>query len=176
VLPENTVADDSALAVAVRKKGFKTIYDPACIFYEYAPPTPSSRYIQKVRRAQGLIQLFLREWKILFNTTYGLFGMIIFPAEFFMHVVSPFLVFIFLAALLWSIPSNAYLVYGIVTILVGFILFSLGNRSLFHIAATFFQSQCILLISIFYLLLGRTQNVWPQVEEIRNLWQREQKR
>ena len=166
-LPENTVADDSTLAVAVRKKGFKSIYDPACIFYEYAPPTVSSRYIQKVRRAQGLIQLFLKEWRLLFNRKFGLFGMLIFPANFFMHIVSPFLV---LYVVLWSIFSGIYLFY---MAFIVFIVLSIVNRSIFYIVTTFFQSQCILLIALVYLLLGKTQHVWPQVEEIRDLWQRE---
>ncbi len=174
-LPENTVADDSALAVAVRKKGFRTIYDPACIFYEYAPPTVTSRYTQKVRRAQGLIQLFSREWKILFNRKFGHFGMIVFPAEFFMHVVSPVLVFMFLIVLLWTLLSNKYVGYSVLAVVFIFIILSTVHRKFFHVAVTFFQSQGILLISLLYLLLGRTQHIWPQVEEVRNLWQQKEK-
>lgn len=175
-LREDTVADDSALALQVRKKGFRTIYDPACVFYEYAPPTVTSRYNQKVRRAQGLIQLFVREWKILFNRKFGYFGMIIFPAEFFMHVFSPFFVVGFLAVLLWSLFTNVYVGYGCLAVICGFFISFIINRDFFNSAASFFQSQSILLISLLYLLVGKTQYVWPQVEEVRDLWQREEQR
>jgi cellulose synthase/poly-beta-1,6-N-acetylglucosamine synthase-like glycosyltransferase len=170
---EDSMADDSELAVKTRKKGFRSIYDPDTIFYEYAPPTQESRYIQKVRRGQGLLQLFLRQWKMLFNRKYGKFGLIVYPAEFFMHVVSPVVVFMFVALLIWNAFLNVYVGY-VVGIGVGLLLLSyIVKRGVFDIAATFLQSQGILLISLFYFLAGKSQNIWPQVEEIRQLWQEE---
>lgn len=169
----DSMADDSELAVKVRKKGYRSIYDDQAVFYEYAPPTVESRYTQKVRRGQGLIQLFLRERAMLFNRTYGRFGTLVFPAEVFMHVGSPVVLAVFLAACVWNSLSNIYVLYvlGSGLILLGCSVFV--KRELFDIAVTFLQSQCILLVSLGYTLLGRSQNIWPQVEEIRQLWQHE---
>lgn len=110
---------------------------------------------------------------MLFNKKYGNFGLIVYPAEFFMHVVSPLLVFLFFAMVLWSAVSNVYVGYIVLILIFVFAVFSIVKRGLFALAVTFLQSQGILLISLFYLLLGRSQTIWPQVEEIRQLWQSE---
>ncbi|MBU7014299.1 MAG: glycosyltransferase [Theionarchaea archaeon] len=166
---ENSMADDSELALSVRKKGARSIYDPKSVFFEYAPPTWRSRYIQKVRRGQGLQQLFCRNWRILFNSTYGRFGLVVYPAEFFMHVVSPNLVLLFVITLLWTAIKN-FLGYFLVLALGLTLLYLISGKTL-ETFATFFQSQFILIISLIRLISGHSQHVWPQVEEIRDLWE-----
>jgi cellulose synthase/poly-beta-1,6-N-acetylglucosamine synthase-like glycosyltransferase len=38
-IPEDTIADDSHLAVEIRRKGFRSVYNSDALFYEYVPPT-----------------------------------------------------------------------------------------------------------------------------------------
>ena len=177
-IDKSSMADDSELAILVRKKGYRTIYDPSVIFYEYAPPSFKSRLIQKMRRGQGLIKLLLRERGILFNPKYGTFGKVIFPAEFFMHVISPLLLIAFLISFIYGISlvdsltlTNPIFFLGCFFLVASLIKFGLGRYIL-----SFLSSQFTLLVSIGYLLTGKSQHKWPKIDEIRQLWdQSEQK-
>lgn len=169
---EDSMADDSELAVKMRKKGYRAIYDPTAVFYEYAPPTFKSRFTQKVRRGQGLIQLFLREWRLLFNARYGKFATIIFPAEFFMHVISPLLLLAFIVYVVYElITLNLYPIIGVgVILLLASLALALRKINVVNFAVSFLNSQFILLVSLFYQLTGRRQHKWQKIEEIRELW------
>ena len=171
-LREDTIADDSTLAVHVRKKGFRSIYDPRACFYEYASPGGRWRYVQKIRRAQGLAQMFIRERDILFKRKYGSFGMIIFPAEFFMHIVSPFLVFAFLLMVSWTLIAVSPYLFATVGLVVVALLFvpAISRRSLLNFVPSFLEAQSTLLVSIVFELLGKSQHKWKMVDGVRDLW------
>jgi cellulose synthase/poly-beta-1,6-N-acetylglucosamine synthase-like glycosyltransferase len=175
-IPEDTIADDSHLAVAVRKKGFRSVYASNALFYEYAPPTPRSRFAQKLRRAQGLVQLFLRQRGMFFNRKYGKYGAVIFPAEFFMHVVSPVLLVAFLACLFYSLLLVCFALATSSLIILAFIVaisivaLAIKGSSFTNFILTFLDSQLILLIALFYHLTGKSQHKWEKVPEIGKLW------
>jgi len=172
---KDSMADDSELAVKIRKKGFKSVYDPDAVFYELAPPSFKSRFIQKVRRGQGLIQLFWRERGILFNSKYGKFGTIVFPAEFFMHIISPTLVFAFLIPFLYGLFSmGVYILIGLLgSVAISFVILTLTRIGITNFILSFFNSQFILLASLMYHVTGKSQHRWRKVDEIRELWRSE---
>lgn len=173
-ISEDTIADDSQLAVQIRKKGFRSIYDRSAVFYEYAPPTFRSRFLQKLRRGQGLIQIFLRQRGMLLNGKYGEFGVIVFPAEFFMHVVSPIVVFTFLIFLAYSLLLiNNYLLIGlIITLAISFGALAIMKVNAVNFILTFLDSQFILFLSLICHILGKSQHKWTKVTEIRRLWRK----
>lgn len=85
------VADDSELALKIKKRGYRTLSIPEAVYFEYAPSNLSDRTKQKSRRAEGLNQSILSYFSTFFlNKKYGLFGLFIFPAGVFMHIISPF--------------------------------------------------------------------------------------
>lgn len=174
-IPEDTIADDSQLAVEIREKGFRTIYNPDAVFYEYAPPTFKSMFVQKLRRGQGLIQMLLRQWRMLFNRKYGKFGMIVFPAEFFMHVVSPVMVFAFLASLAYSLfLIGNYLLLGLIVALAFSVCaLRIMKVNVANFIITFLNSQFILLLSLMCHIFGKSQHKWTKVTEIRRLWRQD---
>lgn len=86
----NSVADDTEMAFQVIRKDYRAIYIPDAVFYERIPASNDVRLRQKERRAQGLVQSFIRHRDMLFNSRYGLFGKVIFPAEFIVHILLPF--------------------------------------------------------------------------------------
>lgn len=180
-IPEDSIADDSQLAVKIRKKGFKSVYDPCAVFYECAPPSFKSRFVQKVRRGQGLIQLFSREREVLFNSSYRKFGTIIFPAEFFMHLISPVLVFAFLITFvtflygLFALNPNAF--GGLVIASGAFFVVLTYMKIDMKIDITgfffsFLDSQFILLLSLAFHALGKSQHKWTKISEVRELWKK----
>ncbi len=114
----DSAADDTELAIKIRKKGYRTIYDSSATFYEYAPPTLKARIKQKQRRGMGLIQQLFRFRNLMFNRAYGKYGLPILPGEFFMHVVSPVLGVVFAILFLLVVITNPFYIMYVTLILV----------------------------------------------------------
>lgn len=176
-LSTNCVCDDIELALRIRRKGYRIIYEPSAVFFEYTPRKFSARFAQKTRRAQGIIQQMLRFSNMIFRRKYGTFAFLIFPFEFFFHVVSPSM----LIALLILLSFNLFEASFMITISVMFLIF-LGvsgallllrylNKSrinLISTALTFFESQVYLLFGLLPLLAGRTSHKWKIIGEVRD--------
>jgi cellulose synthase/poly-beta-1,6-N-acetylglucosamine synthase-like glycosyltransferase len=136
---QDSVADDSEIALRVRKKGYKTLSIKEIEYTEYAPKKIDDRTKQKQRRAQGLIQIMTRFFRTFFlNPNYGLFGLVIFPTEFFMHVISPILLVAMGISLLF-LPVNLLVFLGIATIL----LFMIRPTRTFVLTFLHSQYSCI---------------------------------
>ena len=176
-----TIADDSTLAVKTRKKGYKSIYDPEAIFYEYTPHSLKARYQQKIMRAQGLIQMFWRERGVFFNSEYGKFGRIIFPAEFFMHIISPIILISFLITLIISSTYNLEYSLILIGVLICFSIIQYLSRFIFpekikinvlEFISSFVNLQIILFMGLILLSCGKSRHKWEKVDEIRDLWKK----
>lgn len=164
-LDPKSVADDGELALKIRKKGFKTIFAPDAIYYTACSTDIKERLRQKSRRAQGHIRLICQNLDVLFNPKYGKFGMIIFPSNFFMMIVSPWLI-LFLAV------SGSFLMYKIFN-LMGIILagFILALIVLMYIKATpksiagFIETQLSLVIGAVNLILKGPNFMWRKSKD-----------
>lgn len=121
-LEECNATFDTAAALFVRKKGYKTIYDPEAKFYEYAPETRRERIKQKTTRAANWIKILFQFKSMLFNPKYGKFGLLTLPMNFAMLVATPLLMLIGLLLLvaltfldqifsiiIWSIVGTFFL-------------------------------------------------------------------
>ena len=101
-------ADDSQLTFFVIKKGYRVLYDTSSIVYEVTPPNSSERFRQKMRRARGLIRLYLRNLRILGK---GKFGLIIYPYALLTHIFTPYIVLLaslIYLLLLYKIPFYCF--------------------------------------------------------------------
>jgi cellulose synthase/poly-beta-1,6-N-acetylglucosamine synthase-like glycosyltransferase len=157
----DSVADDSELALRVRKKGYRTLSIPDVKYTEYASRKIGDRTKRKQRRAQGLIQIITRFFGTFFlNPKYGWFGMFIFPIEFFMHVISPIL--IVLSILI--IPFLPFWMIGVIS--TGFLLIIVipKTRSTF---LTFMHSQYACLKGMIGYLMKGPSNKWEQITDTR---------
>jgi len=141
---QNSVADDTEMAIQVIKKGYRALYVADALFYENIPQSDKSRIKQKERRAQGLIQSFWWHRDMLFNKKYGIFGTLIFPAEFTAHFVLPFALFLSFI----TIAVSLYIDFISTLILAG-VYFAL--ISLYAIAV--------------YLIIGKTISTSPETEK-----------
>jgi cellulose synthase/poly-beta-1,6-N-acetylglucosamine synthase-like glycosyltransferase len=175
----STVSDDTELSLKVREKGWKTIYEPRAVAYEYTPQSFRSRNNQKIRRGQGVIQSFLWHKKMVFNPKYGKYGLFILPSEFFMHVISPLLILatIVLALSNLMLTSGFILRFGLLLFgslaifsLIGFVpkLFGRNNPfNPFEAFATFLTSQFSLFLSMVSLVSGKNRYAWEKIEDVR---------
>lgn len=123
VNPES-IADDTEEFVLIRKKGYRTIIDSNVCSQEETPQSFANRRIQKDRRAQGVAGVLLRNFSMMFNPKYGFYGLMVFPIDFFLLVVSPFvaIVDIILLGYILFLFNQFYLIpYGV---LLSFLLIS----------------------------------------------------
>ena len=80
---------DTATALFVRQKNYRTIFDSEAKFYEYAPKTRDERIKQKTIRAANWIKILFKFKGMAFRFKFGKFGLLTIPANFGMLVVTP---------------------------------------------------------------------------------------
>ena len=169
-VPENINADDSAQAISVRRKGYRTIFDAQATFTEFGPASLKELLRVKVRRGQGLIRIFWRNRDLLFNRKYGRFSRLIMPAEFFMLVISPILVGILLVLapiIAWTYLPASYILIGAL-MCIG--IYFLPNKRNFINPIRFITSFLVYQLSLLYAMIlwiiGRKMNVWKKSEKV----------
>ncbi|MFQ6052533.1 MAG: glycosyltransferase [Candidatus Hydrothermarchaeota archaeon] len=161
-IDERSVADDAELALKIRKKGYKTVYAPDAIIYEHSPVFIKDRVRIKSRRAQGYIRLMCQNMDVLFNPRYGKFGLVIFPANFFMVVISPWLM------LLTFFLSFIYLykLLGLFSLLLTFgflaLILVVYTKSKPRIVAGFLDAQLNLIIGFLNLITKGPYFKWDK--------------
>src|SRR5713101_8452424 len=90
-LRPGVVCDDVELTVTVRSKGFKAMYAPDISFFETEAGKLGPKLQHKLRRGMNNQHALLQNSKALFDRNLGKYGTIVFPFEFFVHIVSPIL-------------------------------------------------------------------------------------
>jgi len=169
-VPENINADDTALAISIRRKGYRTIFDTQSTFTEYGPASTKELLRVKVRRGQGLIRILWLNRDLLFSGRYGKFSRLIMPAEFFMLVISPILVgsLVFLTPII----AGTYLppIYILIGALVCAVIYVLPNKRNFINPMRFIISFLVYQLSLLYAMIlwviGRKMNVWKKSAKV----------
>lgn len=168
---ESAWADDSEIAMKIRKLGYRVIVDPKAKFYEFAPPTLESRKKQKSRRGIGLIRLFLSNWRIILNPfKYGKYSLIC-ASNLFYLTISPVLVFLIplvLIVMLFSFSAKISLYLAFLLIGLLFFQYILFKNKAGQFMYSFLHSQFSLLISFQFISSKDTK--WSQITEIRDKW------
>jgi cellulose synthase/poly-beta-1,6-N-acetylglucosamine synthase-like glycosyltransferase len=156
-----TVSEDSEMAFLIRKQGFRTISIPDVKYFDYAPTNLSDRTEQKSRRAQGLVYLMLQFFPNFFlNPKYGLFGLLIFPSEFFLHILSPFIVLI-LGITLFLMPHQILLP------LLGFLILILLIPKTRMPFLTILYTYYSILKGVFRILIKGPEYRWKKIQSTR---------
>lgn len=165
---EDTIADDSNIALQIISKGYRAIISENASFVEKSPSELQDHMKIKARRSLGGIQETLRFRHILLNPKFGMFGKLIFPYHFFFHVISPVL---FIAGLILAvigiIEIQIYFGTIFVAILIGALLSAsilLRNRLI-----AFVYTQFILVESLIKFVLGKNDVKWVQSRTTRSI-------
>jgi len=159
---EDVNADDTQLALAAIRKGFRAIYDPRSIFYTRSPSEMRSSWRQRVRRGQGIQRVFWRNRDMILTRRFGRFSFPIFAAEFYMHLISPFL-FVATAVLLLTLFSQLPLLALILAVLtcLGLVIQISSKRvSPVTLFASFALYQAALFWAAILHLLGYDHRRW----------------
>ena len=168
-----SLADDSELAVKIRKQGYRTIIDPDVIFYEASHSKFMKRRMQKDRRGKGLIRLLLQHRDVLFNPKYGKYGMIVFPMNYFMMILSPYLILALFLSVLFAVYS--YSVVGTITLFAAMVVFMyLGQADKLYVLEpiySFIDTQISLLVGGLGLVFGKkSKGTWEVDKELRDAY------
>lgn len=161
-IDERSVADDAELALKIRRKGYRTVYAPDAIIYESSPTSIKDRVKQKSRRAQGHVQLALQNADMFLNRRYGRFGMFVFPANFLMILVLPWLILLEIGLIsVWLYITIGIISLAIILLFVLFISF-IYVKSTPRILAGFIDSQISLLVGSLNLLYKGPKFSWKK--------------
>jgi len=168
-----SLADDSELAVKIRKQGYRTIIDPEIIFYEASQSRFFKRRLQKDRRGKGLIRLLLQHKDVLFNPKYGHYGMIVFPMNYFMMILSPYLILLFFISLLIVIYNYTTVgSLGVTALAIVFMYLGQADKlSIFEPIYSFIDTQISLLVGGLSLVFGKkSRGTWEVDKELRDAY------
>lgn len=169
-VPENINADDSAQAISIRRKGYRTIFDAQSTFTEYGPASLKELLRVKVRRGQGLIRIFWRNRDLLFNSKYGKFSRLVMPAEFFMLIISPMLVgslLVLVPIIAWTyLPASYILISTLMCVGIYFIPNKRNFINPIRFITSFLVYQLSLLYALILWIIGRKMNVWKKSEKV----------
>jgi poly-beta-1,6-N-acetyl-D-glucosamine synthase len=154
-------ADDTCIALCVVEKGLRAIAAEDVVFFDPTPPTWTSRFRQKFRRGQHILQAFLKHRRLLLGRS--VFSGIIFPMEFFIYVINPIIFPVFLFLTGWVIATNL-----IVALLFAFgVLIVAAIPSLRTAATTYLTNNLTMLTAVFQEARGHKHLVWTKIGETR---------
>ena len=168
-IAHDSLADDTEIAVAVRKQGKRVIMDPEMQFTEVGVSDLRGRRARKDRRAMGLLQLLDRNRDLLGR--YGLYGGVVMPFNWWFLAISPWLstvgaVFVLLGLLTTVPPVGG----AAVAAFAGFVL--LGQRDLLgplQAPYAVFDAHLSLVIARVRLWRGEGDGTWTIDEPSRDL-------
>lgn len=166
---ENVNADDTQLAIFTRRAGFRSICCPDATFHEFAPPRIGDLWKQKVRRGQGIVRTLWANRDLLFNRRFGKFGTLIFPMNFYMHIVSPVALTVLVilglgvATIEWGPLPLGLLVVGVLVLLGAASRTRIGSTIM-----TFIHYQLILLAAIALSIAGKSLHKWQKIPSVRS--------
>jgi cellulose synthase/poly-beta-1,6-N-acetylglucosamine synthase-like glycosyltransferase len=182
-LRPGVVCDDVELTVTVRSKGFKALYAPDVSFLETEAGKLRPKLQHKLRRGMNNQHALFQNSKVLFSRNLGKYGTIVFPFEFFVHIVSPVLLTVslvfFLGLVIFSpisaliaLVATAILSIPALAILRGLISRYRGTDvaaglpgtgSWIFGAVAFLAFQLVLLVGLVKLGFKGPQTNWQQV-------------
>jgi cellulose synthase/poly-beta-1,6-N-acetylglucosamine synthase-like glycosyltransferase len=152
-----STADDVEQAFIVRKKGYRVIIDRNVVMEEDIPEDFGKRRSMKDRRAQGMVEVMIRNLDVFFNRKYGRFGTMVYPIEFFIAIVSPFI--LIAGGVLLS--YQLYLVHNLLPIGFWAPVFALfGTKS--NMLAAVIDTQLSSIVGLFQTMFSRKASMWDK--------------
>lgn len=165
---EDIINDDRYIFLKIRSKGYRCVSEPLAHVYEKDAENVKGQMNHKRRTTAGTIQGTLRFKHMLFNTKYGFFGMLIFPAHFLriilipillliIEILSPFAIFVFLSSF-----NGAFSLAVIAIILVSLSLFDGGRKLLFSLLYGVFV-QAAIISGVADYILKKQSALWEPI-------------
>jgi len=167
----NSLADDTELALKIRRQGGRVIFDPAVQYMEASFSDFVKRRKQKDRRGMGLIRLLVQHRDALGK--YGKYGKVVLPFNWWFMIVSPWL----LAATLVVGTGAALSLFGAGGLVLPAAVAAfayLGQKDVLgpvQALYSIFDTQVSLLRASVELLRGKGDGTWEVDAELREAFE-----
>ncbi|AWB26416.1 glycosyltransferase [Halococcoides cellulosivorans] len=163
----NSLADDTELALKIRRGGDRVIFDPAVQYKEASHSGFVRRRQQKDRRGMGLIRLLVQHRDALGR--YGAYGRVVLPFNWWFMIVSPWLLVVTMlagTAAAVSVVGRGGL--AVLLALAGFV--AIGQRDWLGPVQplySLFDTQVSLMRASVKLLMGHGDGTWEVDTDLR---------
>ncbi|WP_430504728.1 glycosyltransferase [Haloparvum sp. PAK95] len=167
----NSLADDTELALKIRRQGGRVIFDPEVQYMEASHSEFVKRRKQKDRRGMGLIRLLVQHRDALGR--YGKYGKVVLPFNWWFMIVSPWLLVVTLLVGTGAAVS-LFGVGGLVLPLAVGAFAYLGQRDLLgpvQALYSLFDTQVSLFRASVELLRGKGDGTWEVDSELREAFE-----
>lgn len=167
-LDEDIINDDRYILLKTRSKGYRCIAEPLAHVYEKDAEKVSGQIDHKRRTTTGTIQGTLRFRYMMFNSKYGLFGMLILPAHFLRIILLPILLLILeiLSPIVILVSFSSSIGITLLTLAIIFIallsMSKLGRNILFSLLYGAFV-QIAVISGIVDYIRGRYSVTWKMI-------------
>ncbi|MHA2236941.1 MAG: glycosyltransferase [Candidatus Hodarchaeales archaeon] len=118
----NTGSIDTSMAFWVRKKGYKTVFDPKVVFDEYAPTDDSGYIKQKTIRAANIMRNLMIFKNMILNPKYGKFGVFTLTFHTLALFIFPFFPILFLLSFTTGILIDTTFFLRLLSPIIGALL------------------------------------------------------
>ena len=138
-------------------KGYRCLLVPDAFFYNFTPIKWKEKFTVKTRRAQHLIELWLRCFKLDLTRNLKLPSLIS-RIEVFLHIVNPIIFVMFMAYLsIWVSKYPFLLIFSLTLVL----------PKIRNYAVLYITNHIFLVIALLSQIVGRKQIIWkrPSSEE-----------
>ena len=167
----NSLADDTELALKIRRQGGRVIFDPTVQYKEASHSEFVKRRKQKDRRAMGLIQLLVQHRDALGK--YGKYGKVVLPFNWWFMIASPWLLTVTLAVGTVGAVVSFGLIGLALPLVVGLFTY-LGQKDVLgpvQALYSLFDTQVSLLWASVELLRGKGDGTWEVDAELREAFE-----
>ncbi|EJN61263.1 glycosyltransferase [Halogranum rubrum] len=167
----NSLADDTEVALRIRRGGKRVVMDPTLQFVESGVSDFRKRRQRKDRRAMGLLKLLVQHRDMLGG--YGYYGRVVLPFNWWFMVISPWL-FVLGSLLVTAAAVSLVGPFGLVVPLAILGFGYLGQRDSLGPAQPLYaivDSQVSLLVASVRLLRGEGSGIWEIDRESREAFE-----
>ncbi len=167
----NSLADDTELALKIRRGGDRVVFDPAIRYKEASHSDFRKRRLQKDRRGMGLIRLLVQHRDALGR--YGKYGQIVLPFNWWFMIASPWLLALGAVVVTAAAVATAGLAGIAVPAALTAFVWSGQKDLLGPLQAVYgvFDAQVSLLLAGVELLRGKGDGTWEVDEELREAFE-----
>ena len=178
-LDMRTNADDSQLAIMVRRCGLKSIFDSELVFHEHIPTDPVENHQRSIRRARGLQNLFWANRDLWLSQKQGRFSRIL-RRQAWIHLVGPVMVMISLTAMFAHMGLTMLRIQNGISIPIGdltlalassftIVVFLMGDRIPFsRTLKAYLYGQSILMRVHLDRIIRRNAAIWEPTQSNRD--------
>lgn len=181
------MCDDLELTVTLRSHGRRGVYALGVPFFEQEASVFKPKLRHKYRRGMANQHGIIRSRRVLFNKIFGRYGSVVFPFEFFVHILSPFMLLAAFALFIGSIFTAPFdlpmeVVFAVVAGVPALVLLRKLTRKYVSTeisdtqrplswllgAISFVCFQMVLAVSLAHLALRGPKLQWSQISETRS--------